>query len=178
MPDERRRRFDEFETEEDLGVAGLVDLYAPRIADSPETRQALTTILTAADDPEKLDLVEAAAREGGFPTTSRRLTRRSTGGGTRGEVPVGPPDADQQDFAPGATVKTWAARDGQPPVGSMVLGGGMDLATRLSKARMHCWAGASGVVLDDEETARIVGESGVHDLVAGPADGCWGRECT
>jgi len=159
---------DEFQTEEGLGVAALVDLYAPRIADTPRTRQALTTILTAAEQPENLEVAQTAARTGELPEDLKQayhtLFEQAE---LQGEGAVGPPNADQGEFAPGATIKTWMRTDDQPAAQPAVLSWGGDLAERLKKAKETFLSPVRQVSFwTMKKRACTVGQSGVHQLVA------------
>jgi hypothetical protein len=161
---------DEFETEEALDAAGLIDLYAPRIADTAETRRALATIMAVADnldDADNLALAETASHTGELPqalTDAYRTLFEQAG--LQYEGAVGPPDADQASFTPGATIETWAKRDGDDANAPAVLGFGDDLVARLKKAKEALLNPVRQISFwTMKKRARVVGQAGVHDLL-------------
>ncbi|MEV6426341.1 hypothetical protein [Nocardia sp. NPDC051463] len=155
---------DEFAAERELDSAGLVDLYSQRIADTEVARRALTVVVSAADDAGDYDV----------PTDSIDLSAEVDEAyqalfgeaGLQSAGATAAPGSDQEGFSPVETAKEWAVAVGPEPVSGGVgkpglLGGGSRVKAReiiLAPARqLSFWS--------MKHRARVVGESGVHELL-------------
>ncbi len=161
---------DEFAAELEAGSGELVRQYADRIADTDVARDALTTILAAADD----DDVQARLAEGRWPARLEQAYQalfEQAGLGLGG--PAGAPGADQQTFTPELTIREWTAAaggDAQSVLGGPpsqpgqpgLLGNGFHQnvkdALLMPVRQLSFWA--------MKHRARSVGETGVHALLA------------
>jgi hypothetical protein len=124
-------------------VAALVELYAKRLADTPEVRAALELIFGEARTNAAADALTDKAREAYFQLDkSLNLGENELGG---------PPEADREPFDPDAAVE--ASLDLGSDFGGQDLGGAI-----LSPLRqLSFWT--------MKKRARKVGEGGMHDLL-------------
>lgn len=154
---------DEFAVEAALDPAQLVSLYAPRIGDTPETRMALTTIVTAGADPQ----VGALVRSGELPPalrTAYRMLFEQAGLGSDGAVAA--PGADQPGFDPAASIQEWTGAGAAPGEGAL-LGWFDDAIDEVKQIKDTLLIPVRQVSFwRMKRRARTVGETGVHDLVA------------
>lgn len=155
---------DEFAAENSLSPDEFVALYAPRIGDTQQTRDALYTILAAEQDPATAD----GARHGALPPdleAAYRILYEQAGLDSQGALAA--PGADQPVFDPGAAVAAWTDLSSESAGDIALLGVGDDLAERLAKAKNALLGPVRQVSFwTMKKRARIVGETGAHDLVA------------
>jgi hypothetical protein len=150
---------DEFAAEQQLSTDSLVERYAERIADTPAARAALTTILAASGQPP------AAAHASLPPALEQAYQTLFAEAGLGLEGAAAPPGCDQQAFAPAVTISTWTAQAAgdTPPAGPApgLLGGAGRRARDawlMPVRQLSFWC--------MKNRARLVGESGVHALLA------------
>jgi hypothetical protein len=162
---------DEFADEAEMDIGRLVDLYTERLtaegadeAAVAAVRTALTTIITAADDPA----VAAQVNQGGLPAdlvNAYTTLFERTDAATEGAVAA--PGADQDDFDPQRTLKQWVGEAGAPaPAGDLLLGpidGLAELAKKAKDALLMPVRQLSFWTM--KRRAKVVGERGIHDLV-------------
>jgi hypothetical protein len=155
---------DEFATERDLDPAGLVDLYARRIADTDAARQALTVIVEAANDAGD-DEVSAESLTLA-PEVDEAYQVLFTEAGLQSAGVSAAPGSDQESFVPLETAKEWTvavnAESGSAVAGEPgLLGDGILAKLReaiLGPARqLSFWS--------MKHRARAVGECGPHQLL-------------
>lgn len=150
--------------EREMPADALVDRYADRIADTPAARDALDTILVAADDPSIEGDFEAGELPDWLEAAYQTLFREA---GLSAEGAGAAPGADQDQFSPAETARQWVsaigATDGTggAPGSPGVLGRGLFGSLRdlvLGPVRqVSFWA--------MKHRARDVGERAVHTLV-------------
>ncbi|HVE28134.1 MAG TPA: hypothetical protein VNC22_22160, partial [Sporichthya sp.] len=95
---------DEFAAENHLPTDELVALYAPRIGDTQRTRDALHTILAAAQDPAAGEPARAGTLPPGLEAAYQALYEEA---GLDSLGALAAPGADQPPFDPGAAIVAW-----------------------------------------------------------------------
>jgi hypothetical protein len=154
---------DELAAERKMDADRLVDRYAKRIADTPAAREALDTIVAAADDKS----VAAQIQAGSIPEELEAAYTKlfSEAGLAAGDVAAAP-GSDQSTFAPAATAAEWITALTQngatpPPNPGILFGGGLLAKVRdivLAPVRqVSFWA--------MKNRARTIGERDVHQLI-------------
>jgi hypothetical protein len=154
---------DEFAAEQQMDDEELVQRYAERIADTPEAKTALATILAAAED----DRIEAHLAGGTLPDHLKRAYQTlfdQAGLALGGATAV--PGSDQQAFAPTRIMSEWTsaagepaqpAADGQPGLLGGGLGRNVEDKLLMPVRQLSFWA--------MKHRACHVGETGVHSLL-------------
>lgn len=137
-----------------LGDDEVVDAYASRIADTPQARGALATILAAARAGESD--VEAPALKAAYAT----LYAES---GLGGAGVTGAPGSDQDGFDPKAIIDEAGPTAGGTAAGSPGLLGGGSFVDTLRDVLLTPVRQLSFWTMKDR--ARVIGESGAHDLL-------------
>jgi hypothetical protein len=151
---------DELAAEDALSSGQLIDLYAERLNDTPTTRAALTTILSAVDDPE----IESQLLRGKL--TQDLLTAydslfEQAGLGLEGAL--GAPGSDQATFDPAASLNEWLAYAPPDSESEGLTLGLTDTLTKVKNALL--WPVRQLSFWTMKKRARTVGESGVHGLL-------------
>jgi hypothetical protein len=153
---------DEFAAEQELGTAELVQLYSERVADTDAARTALTAILAAAGDSQTEARLAAGELPAGLEHAYKTLFAEA-GLGLDGAAAA--PGSDQQTFTPALTISEWtsaapggAAPPGQPGLLSSGLTRGVKDALLMPVRQLSFWS--------MKRRARLVGETGVHSLLA------------
>lgn len=155
---------DEFATENDLEPAELVELYAPRIGDTPETRAALTTIVDSAQDAAVAEAAHGGELSPELEAAYRTLFAQA---GLGSEGALGAPGADQPGFDPKRMIGQWEQRGDETAGQGAMLGLGDDLVVRLKKGKDTMLGPVRQLSFwSMKKRARVVGETGVHGLVA------------
>lgn len=164
--------------EDALDAAELVDRYAARLGDDPSVRAALETVVAAAEDPAAVAALEAGTVPPELAAAYDTLYRSSSLGR---DGALGAPGADQPGFEPALVVEQWGAgpaagpsatATGGPVGGPTSAPGGLlgwddDLVARLRRAREVVLAPVRQLSFwTMKRRARVVGETGVHDLLA------------
>jgi hypothetical protein len=154
---------DEFTTEQHMDDEELIQRYAERIADTPEAKTALATILASAADDE----IEAHLVGGTLPDhleSAYQTLFDQAGLGLGGATAA--PGWDQQAFTPTRIISEWMMATGDPPQPAAdehpgLLGGrsGRNIkdALLMPVRQMSFWA--------MKHRACHVGETGVHSLL-------------
>lgn len=158
---------DEFAEEADMDVTRLVDLYSHRLtsagSDEAAVRTALTTIITAAEDPAVATQVAQGELPDDLSAAFETLFKHAD---VATEGAAAAPGADHDTFDPQLTIKQWVGEEPAPVPGDMLLGpldGLGDLAKRAREAllmpvrQLSFWS--------MKRRARVVGERGMHDLL-------------
>jgi len=155
---------DELAAEDALSSGQLIDLYAKRLSDTPTTRAALATILSAAEDPDIHSQLLRGKLTQDLLTAYDSLFEQA---GLGLEGALGAPGSDQATFDPAASLNEWLA-DAPPDSESegLTLGWGDGLMDRLTKVKKALLGPVRQLSFwTMKKRARTVGESGVHDLL-------------
>lgn len=163
---------DEFADEAAMDTGSLVDLYTSRLtagseaADHPDVvRTALTRILVAADDPAVAEQVTAGQLPDDLVEAYKTLFE-SAPVGSGGLAAA--PDADNDVFDPQLTITQWTGGEAAaPPDPDMLLGPLDGLGDLAAKARSVLLMPVRQLSFwTMKRRAKVVGESGMHDLLA------------
>lgn len=163
---------DEFADEARMDAGALIDAYVTRLtaadsdaADRDAVRTALARIVAAADEPEVAERVA----EGDLPddlaesyATLYEHTLVASDGATAA------PGADNDVFDPRLTIEQWAGdAPAAEPAPDLLLGPFDGLADLAAKARQALLMPVRQLSFwTMKRRARVVGESGMHDLLA------------
>lgn len=148
---------DELQAELELNNDELVELYADRIADTPEVRAALVTIVDAAEDPEINELVQGDELPTWLDQAYQKLYDESHVG-SGGALAA--PGEDQDLFEPAVLLKEWDSVG----IPTDQLLGAEDVFNRAKKKLLGPVRQVSFWTM--KRRARLVGETGVHRLLA------------
>ncbi len=152
---------DELAHEREMSAHDLVDRYAQRIVDTPASREALETIVAAADDPVVGEQIAAGTLPPELEDAYQKLFD-AAGLGAGGVTAA--PGADQEGFAPLDTAREWLKEVDESAIAPGEGGPGvLGIFDRIRDVvlgpvrQMSFWA--------MKNRARTVGERDVHRIL-------------